>query len=57
MTQIVRILTGHTSPETAFLIEDYPMECISRCGRVALKRTSSLALWTEIGKEVGVLKK
>lgn len=24
MTQIVKILTGHTSPETAFLIEDYP---------------------------------
>lgn len=24
MTQIVQILTGHKSPETAFLIEDYP---------------------------------
>ena len=24
MTQIVKILTGHTSPETSFLIEDYP---------------------------------
>lgn len=24
MTTIVKILTGHTSPETAFLIEDYP---------------------------------